>query len=534
MKLKKLLALLLVMVMALSLLSGCGPTEPTGSNDTPAPASEPGTDPDADDPDSEKDDDSGEVKDIVIQLFTTSTTETAVAEEIAAAINEISEKEIGVRVSLMYNGPADIGSKVSVGIPAGDQMDLLCFSPAGGGNFGTLVAQGQLMDMTSYLNDYAPTALKLTADYLAATTVDGKIYGVPNLRELNESFWLTMNKDALEELGLVEKAEACDNWTTYAEIMREVVDNTNLAGIGPNDANGSIVENYAFYVGEEKWSDTFAFDNLGDQYSLIYTDTDTDTVINYYSTEEYKNAVTMAHQWYVDGLVYKDSAITEQTRDAQLSGNLSFSISGQGGPSTPVNKESSTGHKVICKELGSAVISSSNLVKFGYCMPVTCKEPEAAAKFLELMFTNADVMNTLLWGIEGKDWVLNENGEACYPEGVDGSNARYHKNEDFFPNCYIAYPWEGMGSDYRDVAFEKLQNTPVSKYVGLSVDTSSIADQITACYNVSKQYRAILNCGQADPVTELPKFLNALEEAGVQDIIDCYQSQLNDWLAAKG
>lgn len=74
----------------------------------------------------------------------------------------------------------------------------------------------------------------------------------------------------------------------------------------------------------------------------------------------------------------------------------------------------------------------------------------------------------------------------------------------------------------------------MSKYVGLSVDTSSIADQITACFNVSKQYRAVLNCGQADPATELPKFLAALEEAGVQDIIDCYQTQLNDWLAANG
>ena len=532
MKLKKLLALLLAMVMALSVLSGCGPTEPSGDG-TPAPASQPGGD-EADDPDDERDDDPEEVKEIIVELFTTTATSTEVAEEISAAINEISEKLINVRVNLHYNAPADIGTRVSVGIPAGDQMDLLCFNPAGGSTFGTLVAQKQVMDMTPYLQEHAPKALELTADYLAATTVDGKIMGIPNLRELNESFWLTMNKDILEELDLVEQAEACDNWTAYAEIMRQVVDNSTLAGIGPNDANGSIVENYAFYVGEEKWSDTFAFDNLGDQYSLIYVDAETDTVMNYYSTQEYKNAVTMAHQWYVDGLVYKDSAITEQTRDAQLSGNLSFSISGQGGPSTPVNKASSTGHSVICKELGTPATPRRTWLKFGPGRPVTCKEPEAAAKFLELMYTNADVMNILLWGIEGKDWVLNENGEACYPEGVDGGSARYHKNEDFFPNCYIAYPWEGMGGDYRDVSFEKLQNTPVSKYVGLSVDTSSIADQITACFNVSKQYRAVLNCGQADPATELPKFLAALEEAGVQDIIDCYQTQLNDWLAANG
>ena len=165
-------------------------------------------------------------------------------------------------------------------------------------------------------------------------------------------------------------------------------------------------------------------------------------------------------------------------------------------------------------------------------MPVTCKEPEAAAKFLELMYTDADVANLLLWGVEGEDYVVNENGEATYPEGKDSSNC-YHCDEDWFPNCYITYPWEGLGGDFRDTSWDELQSTPVSKYVGLSVDTSSVADQITACYNASQQYRAILNCGQADPETDLPEFLKALEDAGIQDILDCYQTQLNEWLAAQ-
>ena len=74
MKLKKLLALLLAMVMALSVLSGCGPTEPSGDG-TPAPASQPGGD-EADDPDDERDDDPEEVKEIIVELFTTTATST--------------------------------------------------------------------------------------------------------------------------------------------------------------------------------------------------------------------------------------------------------------------------------------------------------------------------------------------------------------------------------------------------------------------------------------------------------------------------
>lgn len=527
MKLKKLGCLLLALLMVWTLFA-CGNKE-TPENSQAPESTGPGADADTDDEDDTKDD---EMKTIVVEVFATKTIDSATVDRIENALNELTEEKINVHVDLNIDDPATIATKVSVGIPAGDQMDLLCFNPVGGCTLGTLVSQKQVIDMTEYLNAYAPNTLKLLENYLPSTTFDGKIMGVTNLRLLNEGFWLTMNADTLDELDLREKAKNCDNWTTYAEIMQEVVDKTDLAGIGPNDKNGSIVENYAFFVGKDKWSDSFAFDNLGDQYSLIYVDSETDTVMNYYATEEYKNAVTMAHQWYTSGLVYKDSAITEQTRDAQLSGNLSFSITGQGGPATPVNKISSTQHNVLCKQIATPVLSSSNLIKFGYCMPVTCKEPEAAAKFLELMYTDADVANLLLWGVEGEDYVVNENGEATYPEGKDSSSC-YHCDEDWFPNCYITYPWEGLGGDFRDTSWEELQSTPVSKYVGLSVDTSSVADQITACYNASQQYRAILNCGQADPETDLPEFLKALEDAGIQDILDCYQTQLNEWLAAQ-
>ena len=177
-------------------------------------------------------------------------------------------------------------------------MDLMCFNPVGGCTLGTLVAPEPGYRYGRLSGGIRPQTLELLEDYLPATTFDGQIMGVTNLRQLNESFWLTMNADVLEELGLTEKAEACDDWTTYAEIMQEVVDNTDLVSIGPNDGNGSIVENYAFFVGEEEWSDSFAFDNLGDQYSLIYVDSETDTVMNYYATEEYAYAVEMAHEWY--------------------------------------------------------------------------------------------------------------------------------------------------------------------------------------------------------------------------------------------
>ena len=42
-----------------------------------------------------------------------------------------------------------------------------------------------------------------------------------------------------------------------------------------------------------------------------------------------------------------------------------------------------------------------------------------------------------------------------------------------------------------------------------------------------------LNTGAVDSETELPRFLEDLENAGMQSVIDAKQAQLDAWYAAK-
>ncbi len=50
--------------------------------------------------------------------------------------------------------------------------------------------------------------------------------------------------------------------------------------------------------------------------------------------------------------------------------------------------------------------------------------PEAAMKFLNLTYTDADVINLLINGVEGRDYVLSD-GYVSYPEGQDASTVPY-------------------------------------------------------------------------------------------------------------
>ena len=49
-------------------------------------------------------------------------------------------------------------------------------------------------------------------------------------------------------------------------------------------------------------------------------------------------------------------------------------------------------------------------VRMGYAVSANSRYPEQAFKVLEQMDINDDVVNLLTWGIEGKHYVLDENG----------------------------------------------------------------------------------------------------------------------------
>ena len=56
---------------------------------------------------------------------------------------------------------------------------------------------------------------------------------------------------------------------------------------------------------------------------------------------------------------------------------------------------------------------------------------------------------------------------------------------------------------------------------------------LTAVSAVIGQYAPALECGIVDPDEMVPEFLNALEAAGMSEVIAENQAQLDAWLAAE-
>ena len=154
-------------------------------------------------------------------------------------------------------------------------------------------------------------------------------------------------------------------------------------------------------------------------------------------------------------------------------------------------------------------------------------------KLMNAFYTNPELTDLLTYGIEGEDYVVGDDGLYTYPDGADAS-AVYHPNVAVFMfNEFIAGVWEGNDPDIWEKVVESMKSVPKSCALGFAYDSSALSTEIAAISNVRSQYLDALNTGAADPETELPKFLEELDNAGMQTVIDAKQEQLDAWMSSK-
>lgn len=513
MKFKKLAALFLVAAMGTTMLAGCGSSEEE-SGGTEAAA------------------DSGETDEITIALMCLSPMDESATDHVEEAINEQLEEKVNVHADIKWFDPNTYATQVPMMIQAGEDLDLMMFTPVPAAGYQSFMSQNQLMDITEYIDEYGKDIKDVMGDYLAATSKDGKIYGVGNMTSLYAAEAICMNKDTLDELGLTDKAEKMTTWSEYQDILKEVTSKTELNGVVNSDQEGSCVSPQPYINEGDSFDDAEWVDVLGDSYQYVYADPDTDEVKCYFASDEWYNNIKMAKEMYDEGLIYKDASTSQEWGESLIKNGVGFSDIKQIENGSLGSFEGSSGHKGLLKEVTTAKVATSAFQKFGFAVPVTAKSPEAAIKVLNLLYSDQEFIDTLTWGVEDVDWVKNDDGTLTYPEGVTADSVQYHTADFLYGDRLLVTPWEGDGADIRDQQKAENEKVEKSKYFGFCVDPSEVTSEITACKNVVDQYKPQLAAGIVSDVDATYKeFISALSAAGMDKIVETYQSQLDAWLA---
>lgn len=131
--------------------------------------------------------------------------------------------------------------------------------------------------------------------------------------------------------------------------------------------------------------------------------------------------------------------------------------------------------------------------------------------------------------IEGKHY---EKLEGDYIAPIE--NSGYAPGADWmYGNQFMAYLKEGQAEDDWEQTMAMNEAGKTSTAFGFVFDPTAVQNEIASVSAVVEEYQLSLDTGAVDPAATMPEFLNKLEQAGSQTIIDEIQRQLDEWKANK-
>ena len=156
-----------------------------------------------------------------------------------------------------------------------------------------------------------------------------------------------------------------------------------------------------------------------------------------------------------------------------------------------------------------------------------------AKALLARMYTDPVLADLLINGVEGMHYEVEpETGLIHFPEGVTAQNNGYSQFRGWaWPNQTIAHSWSGGSDDPAGDLRAFNASCEVSIAYGFSFDSAPVAGAARRCQEVVSYYLPMLEAGVGDE-TLLDSFLAELEEAGIGEVIQEKQRQLDAWLAA--
>lgn len=496
---KKAMALLLVSVMAGSMLAGCGSDNASSSNDG-----------------SSKSADSSNQDSYTVKILAPGDASTDDCAKISEAASKITEEKFNTKVELTRVGFGSYDQQVNLTLASSEKLDLMyeyC------GNVTSAISSGQIVPITDYLDSYGSDMKSQISDSdWKCVTFNGDIYGVPANKEKATGWGFAMNKEMADATGIdYSSIKTEEELEPLLEKVKEMY--PDVYPIVSHNGSMSLM--------------TDQDDLGGDIGSLESASGDNTTVINYYGTDEYMNEMKLRYDWAQKGLIMPDASTSTENANSLIGAGKGFGRFTNTKPGIEKEMEKEVGKEVVVLEMVKPYTTTTR-VDIVWYVPHNSEKPERAVQVLNEIYTNPDLANLFINGLEGThyEFVDKENGIVNYPEGVNASNTGYTSLPWAWPNETISYIWEGLDSDIWDQIQEFNKDATVSPAKGFAWDNTEVQNEVTACANVVAKYGPALECGSLDPETTIPKFLDELKAAGADTIIAEKQKQLDAWLEA--
>lgn len=435
-------------------------------------------------------------------------------ENIEAKVRELVMQELGIVIDVQWISPMEWQNRVQQAISSEEPLDVFCLTPGYG--VSDLAPSGMLMDISTYLPTYAPQTCEIMSEYLATHSFDGGLYGVPSVGNYCQDYYLLLSGKVLDAYGLRKQAENCTSFSELEELFTAVQqqpENTAWA-FGAKEGlwfNG-------FLAGADSFSEHVAYDDLADPLKLVFcADGVVSSVVDH---AQYQASCARMARWQEQGWIWPDSATTVENHQNLVQREVLLCTTSAAAPGLEI---SSAGNpEVVAIKMADGLVTSADASHWGVGVASTSEDPVNACRFIELLYTNAELLMTLVRGLAHEDYL--PNGDTIVPLNT------YLQNDNVIGNNVLLKPVSSAGSDHYKKVAQTNAAAAKSDCLGFTLDTSDLIQEMTRLSSVTARYHGLLiGGGYTDEL--YAEYRQALTEAGLDEYLSAIQTRLDAWLA---
>ena len=502
---KKLIALLLASVMVLGLFAACGSEKPAEPAETAAPQ--------AQEKPAEKAEEPAKEEIVNLKWVTVGNGMPANYDAWKAAMDAYLEEKIGVHLDMEIIGWGDWDQRRNMIVSTNEPYDIIF------GNNGTFyndVNMGAYADLSGLLDSVPALRDFIPAAYWDACKVNGGLYAVPTYKDSSATFYFVYDEDLAKASGVDYK-----NANTLADVEK------CLEKMYTTETENHPANTPVFYMHKGGLDAIYGskYDDISSGCPAIGVSYKggKPEVVSVFEQDDVKADLAVLQDMYKKGYVNSDANILDEAPKYNPCGVA------QGWPSAAKTvwgpNMGIEGLECIAIQWGDTVLSNATVQGSLNSVSAACKHPEKALQLLELVNTDSKVRDMLFFGLEGDNFEYNAEGKV-HKLNTEWSMAGYTQGTFFKVTQQDTEEFNQW-----DEVKALNENAVASPILGFSMNKEPISDELDAIIAIFTAWRPALMTG-ADP-SALDNMLSEMKDAGLQNVIDELQSQIDAWVASK-
>lgn len=438
-------------------------------------------------------------------------------ENVEAALNEITLEKINCTVDIVPVFIGDLPTTTSMAIAGGEKMDIVAVGLTQA--MDSMVPDGLLMELDDLLAERGPAVTAVTADVAEAQKINGVTYAVSGYPYAAMGSGFVYNKTFADQYGI----EMHDGMTM--EELGEVGETLKENGIYLTTFGNSTQMNYKFANTVDIFGDSAVYGALTDPANST-------TIVNIYDSEEMRNYYKGVKAWADAGYLPSDQLTDTVGTQEYFSQQKIFGTY----TAYTVNQIAewlSPDFETGIIQVDDGLICTGTAREFMLGIASNCERPDKAMDLINLIYEDPEVCNLLQYGVEGTDYAAVDGTENVITyEGTDNADHNsYYAGFVHYGDPLKQKVVAPLDDNYYDDLVKYENSAKRSLCFGYSFDASDYSAEAGAISSKLQEMLPALNAGMvADVDAAVDELVAALEDAGINDVIEANQAQLDAYL----